>query len=137
MALDPGLSGRTFGPTAPYTVSREKIREFDVAIGATPLDAGETAQLTFPIVIAFEALQLVLTDPTVGIELHNVVHGAQRFEQVRPLRVGDEVQATVTVDSVRAAAGADLISTRTEVVLVDGEPICTAAATLVHRSADA
>jgi hypothetical protein len=135
MALDPGVTGRRFGPTAPYTVSREKIREFDRAIGAEPLDAGETAQLTFAIVIAFDALQMLLTDPDVGIELRNVVHGSQRFEQVRPLRAGDRVQATLTVDSVRSAAGVDVVSTRTEVATVDGELTCTAGATLVHRGA--
>jgi N-terminal half of MaoC dehydratase len=135
MALDPTLAGRSFGPTAPFTVSREKIREFDRAIGAEPLDSGATAQLTFPIVVAFEALQLLLTDASVGMQLHNVVHGAQRFEQARPLRVGDEVQATLTVDSVRSAAGVDIVSTSTEVVTVGGELACTAAATLMHRSA--
>jgi N-terminal half of MaoC dehydratase len=135
MALDPGLAGREFGPTEPYTVSREKIREFDLAVGAEPLDAGETAQLTFPIVVAFEALQLVLTDPRVGIDLRNVVHGGQRFDQVRPLRAGDRVQAFLTVDSVRSAAGVDVVSTRTEISTVDGEQVCTAAATLMHRAA--
>jgi hypothetical protein len=135
MALDPTLAGRSFGPTAPYTVSREKIREFDRAVGAEPLDSGNTAQLTFPIVVAFEALQLLLTDAVVGMELRNVVHAAQRFESARPLRAGDEVQATVTVDSVRSAAGVDIVSTRTEVVTVGGELTCTAAATLMHRGA--
>ena len=36
MPLDPGLAGRTFDPTPPYTVSREKIAEFTRAIGADP-----------------------------------------------------------------------------------------------------
>ena len=81
MPLDPSLAGRTFEPTAPYTVSREKIAEFTRAIGADPIDGGETAPLTFPIVIAFGAMTQLMTDPDVGIELHNVVHGDQRFEQ--------------------------------------------------------
>ena len=34
-AARPGLAGRTFEPTPPYTVSREKIAEFTRAIGAT------------------------------------------------------------------------------------------------------
>jgi acyl dehydratase len=134
MTLDPGLAGRTYGPTASYQVSAEKIREFNTAIGARPLDGGNTAPLTFPIVVAFPVMEQMLSDDEVGIDLHNVVHGAQRFDQVRPLRVADVVSATLTIDSVRSAAGADVISTRTEVVTTEGDVVCTATATLVHRA---
>ena len=134
MTLDPGLAGRTFGPSTAYTVSREKIREFERAIGVPAGGGGATAPLTFPIIVAFEVLELLLNDPDVGLELRNVVHAAQRFDQVRPLRAGDEVQATLTVDSVRSAAGADLLATTTQVTTTHGELLCTAVASLVHRS---
>jgi hypothetical protein len=133
MPLDPELAGRTFAPTAPYTVSREKIAEFSSAIGADPIDDDNVAPLTFPIVVAFGAMTQLMTDPDVGIELHNVVHGDQRFEQTRPIRSGDVLTATITIDSLRAAAGMDMIGTRTEVATTEGEPVCTAYATLVHR----
>jgi hypothetical protein len=133
MPLDPGLAGRTFAPTAPYTVSREKIAEFSRAIGAEPIDDNDVAPLTFPIVVAFGAMTQLMTDPDVGIELHNVVHGDQRFEQTRPIRSGDVLTATITIDSLRAAAGMDMIGTRTEVTTTEGEAVCTAFATLVHR----
>ncbi len=134
MALDPTLVGRTFATSAPYTVSREKIEEFSSAIGSDSSDDVATAPLTFPIVVAFRAMEQLLADPSVGIQLRNVVHGAQGFEQVRPLRAGDDVRATLTVDSVRSAAGADLISTRTELTTIDGELVGTASATLVYRA---
>ncbi|MEJ7744686.1 MAG: MaoC family dehydratase N-terminal domain-containing protein [Nocardioidaceae bacterium] len=133
MPLDPALAGRTFAPTPPYAVSRAKIAEFNAAIGAQPIDDGKTAPVTFPIVIAFEAMTQLLTDPEVGIELHNVIHGDQRFEQTRPVRAGDELIATLTIDTLRPAAGMDMIATRTEVKTVAGEPVATALATLVHR----
>jgi len=137
MAVDPGLAGRTFAPTAPYTVSAEKIAEFTAAVGCEPIDGGQTAPLTFPIVIAFRAMTDLMTDPELGIVLHNVVHGDQRFEQTRPIRAGDVLSAVLTVDSLRAAAGMDMIGTRTEVSTVDGEHVATAHATLVHRGAAA
>jgi len=137
MPLDPSLAGRTFEPTAPYTVSREKIAEFTRAIGADPIDGGETAPLTFPIVIAFGAMTQLMTDPDVGIELHNVVHGDQRFEQKRPIRAGDELSGTITIDTLRHAAGMDMIGTRTEISTVSGESVATAFATLVHRGGGA
>jgi hypothetical protein len=131
MAVSPDLAGRTFPPTEPYTVSREKIREFCAAIGA---DAGDEAPPTFPIVVAFAAMHRLMTDPDVGIELHNVVHRDQSFEQVRPVRAGDELTATLTVESTRQAAGTDLIATRTEVTDAGGELVSTARATLAHRA---
>jgi hypothetical protein len=134
MALDPALAGRTFAPTAPYTVSREKIAEFTEAIGGDAIDGGETAPLTFPIVIAFRAMSDLMTDPDVAIELHNVVHGDQRFEQHRPIRAGDTLVGTLTIASLRAGAGMDMIGTRTEIATTDGEPVATASATLVHRA---
>lgn len=132
MAVSPDLAGRTFPPTEPYAVSREKIREFCSAIGAPP---GDEAPPTFPIVVAFEAMQRLMTDPQVGIELHNVVHRDQAFEQRRPVRAGDVLSATLTVESVRQAAGTDLIATRTEVTDAAGELLATARATLAHRAA--
>ncbi len=134
MPLDPGLNGRTFDPTPPYAVSREKIAEFTTAIGSPALDDGDTAPLTFPIVVAFGAMTALMTDPSVGIALRNVVHGDQRFEYTRPVRVGDVLTATITIDSLRAAAGMDMIGTRTEIATVEGDPVATAFATLVHRS---
>ncbi len=133
MPLDPNLAGRTFGPTPPYTVSTEKIAEFSDAVGAERLDEGRTAPLTFPMVIAFGAMTQLMTDPDVGIELHNVVHGDQRFELARPIRSGDELTGTIAIDSLRAAAGMDVISTRTEIVTTGGEHVATAFATLVYR----
>ena len=131
--LDPGLAGRTFDPTPPYAVSREKIAEFTGAIGSPDLDEGETAPLTFPIVVAFGAMSQLMTDPSVGIELQNVVHGDQRFEYTRPVRAGDVLIGTITIDSLRAAAGMDMVGTRTEIATSDGEAVATAYATLVHR----
>lgn len=133
MPLDPNLVGRVFDPTEPTTVTRESIMAFNAAIGADPIDDGSTAPLTYPIVIAFGAMTKLMTDPSVGIELKNVVHGEQRFEQTRPLRAGDEVTGTITIDTLRFAAGADMIGTRTEITTTGGDQLVSAYALLVHR----
>jgi hypothetical protein len=137
MALDPALAGRTFTTPVPYHVSAEKIAEFAAAIGAGADEDPERAPYSFPMVVAFGLMGQLMTDPIVGIELRNVVHRDQRIDQVRPVRAGDALRGTLTVDSVRAAAGVDMIATRTEVSTVDGEPVCTATATLVHRGGSA
>lgn len=135
MPLDPALAGRTFAG-APYAVSREKIAEFASAVGVGA-DEPDTAPFTFPIVVAFELMAALLADPTVGIELRNVVHRDERIEQTRPIRAGDVLVGTLTVVSVRAAAGVDMIATQTDIATVDGEAVCTATATLVHRGVSA
>jgi acyl dehydratase len=145
VALDPALAGRTFPETAAHDVSRHEVARFAAALGETdPIyhDVG-AAQLaghrdvpgppTFPIVIAFEAMTALMTDPGVGIELRNVVHAAQRFVASRPVYAGDVLAATLTVESVRQAAGTDLIATRSDVATLSGEHVCRAYATLAHR----
>ena len=132
MPVDDSLAGRTFPPTAPYEVSREKIAEFAAATGNT-YDGG-SAPATFPIVVAFRAMTDLMKDPTVGIELHNVVHGEQRFLYQRPVVAGDVLTATLTVESLRQIGGADIISTRSDITDSAGEPVVTAYATLVHKS---
>ena len=135
MAVDASLHGRTFPPTAPYTVSRERLVEFAHATGST-YDGG-AAPTTFPIVVAFAAMTGLMQDPSVGISLHRVVHGDQRFSYTRPVVAGDVLTATLTVDSLRQIGGADIIGTRSEIVDAGGRPVCTAFATLVHRGEDA
>lgn len=135
MPVDPALAGRTLPATEPYLVSREKLVEFAAATGSS-LDGG-TAPATFPIVVAFQAMTAMMEDPSVGIALHRVVHGEQRFSYTRPVVEGDVLTATLTVDTLRQMGGADIIATRSEITDADGESVCTAFATLVHRGEDA
>ncbi|CAN5903334.1 MaoC family dehydratase N-terminal domain-containing protein [soil metagenome] len=146
MPLDPTLAGRSFPATAAHDVSRHEVSRFAAAIGEddpvhhdidVALGRGHRdlpAPPTFPIVVAFEAMTAFMTDPGVGIELRNVVHAGQRFVARRPVYAGDVLAATLTVESVRQAAGTDLIATRSDVATTAGEHVCTAYATLAHRA---
>src|SRR3954447_25214140 len=125
MALDPELTGRSFTSEAAYHVSAEKIAEFAEAIGADPGSPPSDAPFTFPMVVAFGLMSRLMTDPSVGIQLRNVVHRDERIEQVRPIRAGDVLVGTLTVDSVRAAAGIEMIATSTAISTTAGEPVCT------------
>ena len=126
-------------------MSREKIREFADAINdQNPAyrDRAAAAALGYPDVIAPPtfAIRLSLTaghqvimDPDLGIDYSRVVHGEQRFVHVRPIQAGDTVTVTVTVESIRVAAGNDIVSTRSEITTTDGELISSAYATIVAR----
>jgi acyl dehydratase len=143
--VDPSFAGRVYPPTEPYQVSREKIREFADAINdpnpayrdraaAQALGHPDViAPPTFAIILTMRAGHQVVMDPELGVDYSRVVHGEQRFVHVRPIRAGDLLQVVLTVADIRAAAGNDLVSTRSEVSTVDGEPVTTAYSTLVVR----
>jgi acyl dehydratase len=88
---------------------------------------------TFPIVVTFAALQDFLAAQEV--ELSRIIHGDQRFRYERPVIVGDELTATLTVTGVRSIGGNDIVSTASEITDASGALVCTATATLVHRGA--
>jgi acyl dehydratase len=145
VALDQSFVGRKYPPTPPYEVGREKIREFADAIGdhnpayrdveaARALGYPDViAPPTFPVILSMRAGAQVVGDPELGLDYSRVVHGEQRFVYTRPVRPGDRLTVTVSVENIRSAAGNDLLTTRGEVATVDGEPVLTAYSTLVAR----
>ena len=133
MAVDASLTGRTFPPTPSYDVTEQAVSDFASATG-TPYTSGDPAPATFPIVVAFKAMQALLADPEVGIELHRVVHGQQRFIHERPVAVGDRLTATLTVSGLRQIAGTDIVTTSSAITDQGGALVSTAEATLVHRA---
>ena len=133
MPIDQSMVGRVFPPTKPYPVTEGKLREFAAATGGEYAEGAAPA--TFPIVMAFEAMNAFLESEQV--DLFRIVHGEQRFAYERPIQPGDVLTATLTVDTLRQIGGADLIGTRSEITDADGALVCTTRATLVHKGADA
>src|SRR5215469_1222570 len=145
MAINPEFAGKTFPPTEPYQVSREKLREFADAIGDTnpvyrsPAAAQEAgypdviAPPTFPGVISVASSSKALADPGLNLNYAMVVHGEQRFEYSRPIVAGDVVTAQSTISSIRDVGSLSMMTTTTEIRTVDGEHVCTAHSTLVER----
>ncbi len=133
MPVDPTLVGRSFPPTGPHVVEDGRVREFAAATG-TPYDGG-AAPATYPIVLAFEAMNAFLEAEQV--ELFRIVHGEQRFAYTRPIVAGDVLTATLTVASLRQIGGNDIIGTTSEITDDSGALVCTTGATLVHRGPEA
>lgn len=148
MALDQSFVGRTYPPTAPYEVGREKIREFAEAVGdvnpvytdrdaAAALGHSEViAPPTFVFAITFKAAGDVVRDPQLGLDYSRVVHGDQKFAYRRPVRAGDRLTVTSTIESIKSLAGNDVIDVRGEVHDEDGEHVVTAWTKLVARAAE-
>ncbi|MBW1602533.1 MaoC family dehydratase N-terminal domain-containing protein [Streptomyces sp. JJ66] len=147
MALDQSFVGRTYPPTAPYEVGREKIREFAEAVGDahpayTDADAARAlghrdviAPPTFVFSVTFRAAGDVIHDPHLGLDYARVVHGDQRFRYTRPVTAGDVLTVTSAIESIKSLAGNDVIDIRGEVHDASGEHVVTAWAKMVARAA--
>jgi len=145
MALDQAFAGRTYPPTEPYLVSREKIREFADAIGDQnpayrSVEAARAlghpdivAPPTFAVIVSSRASAQVIFDPDLGLDYSRVVHGEQSFSYTRPVVAGDLLVAVATVEKIRSAAGNDLLTLSCALQTAGGEPVGTARSVIVAR----
>jgi acyl dehydratase len=145
MGVNPDIAGRVYPPSPVYEVGREKIREFAEAIGSddpahTDPDVARAlghadviAPPTFAVLVAQRSEAQVISDPDAGIDFSRVVHGEERFTHQRPIRAGDRLVATLHVDSVRAAGGHSMVTTRVEITAEPDEQVSTVVSTIVVR----
>lgn len=145
LTLNAALVGRTYPPTSPYVVGREKVREFATAIGdANPayheVEAARAlgyadviAPPTFAFALAQAGTAQAVRDPELGMDYSRVVHGEQRFEFARPIVAGDAIVATATIEAIRAVAGNDILTTRIELDTEAGEHVATTYTVIVAR----
>lgn len=134
MPISPEHAGRTYPPAPAYRVSLAKIAEFAAAIGdPNPAYRGDDAIAppTFAAVIAAHAWGALFEDEELGLALHRTMHGDQTFQFLRPLRDGDDVVATLTIERVRNRSTLDIVTVAVDLA-VDGETACTARSTLMH-----
>ncbi len=145
MPLNRDFIGREYPAEETYEVSREKIRDFALAIGdrnPVYLDRKAARQAGYPDVIAPPTFLTTLSfrlgrgpvgEPDLGLNYALVVHGEQRFVHHRPVRAGDVLTAVSSVDDIRDAGRNELMTTKLEITTTDGERVCTAYSTLVSR----
>lgn len=145
MPINRAFLGRTYPPSEPYAVTREKIREFAEAIGDsnpafTDVAAARAlghpdllAPPTFPIVVTMGVAAQAVHDPDLDLDYRLVVHGQQRFSYDRPLCAGDEVVGTLRIADITTLGRNDVLTTEVAVATTAGEAVCTALSTLVVR----
>lgn len=141
--MNPELVGRSFPPTAPYLVGREKVREFSRAVFATdpqhldPVAAQAlgyrdvVAPPTFAMVVQDLTLQQLLAEPDSGIALERTVHAEQRFRYSRPIVAGDELVAQLQITNVRAFGKGAMVTSEAEVTDAEGAHVVTATSVLL------
>ncbi len=143
MPVNPELVGREFAPTAPYSVGREKVREFARAVFADDPQhtdpaaaralgyADVVAPPTFAMVVQDLTLQQLLAEPDSGIELSHVLHAEQRFAYTRPIVAGDELVAQLAVTGIRTLGGNAMVTSNAVVTDASGAHVVTATSVLL------
>ena len=76
-------------------------------------------------------------DPDLGLALRRTIHADQRFDIVRPLREGDAVVATLTIEKVRSRGNVDMVTIGVALSTAEGEPLGTATSQLIHTREEA
>ncbi len=69
--------------------------------------------------------------------MRRTIHADQRFDIVRPLREGDDVVATLTIEKVRSRGNVDMVTIGVALSTVGGEPLGTATSQLIHTREEA
>lgn len=145
MPMNTDLIGREYPASAPYEVSREKIREFAIAIGdQNPVYMDEAAAKaaghpdiiappTFLTVLSFKYSPQVIGDPELGVNYAMVVHGEQEFELLRPVRAGDVLVGKPHIANIAARGRNEYLYVEASIETVEGEKVAVASATIVSR----
>ncbi|GGM41520.1 MaoC family dehydratase N-terminal domain-containing protein [Promicromonospora citrea] len=156
------FEGRVYPADAPYSVGREKIREFATAVGAThpahhDLVAARgsgypdlVAPPTFAVVVAQRSEAQYIQDPEADIDFSRVVHADERFTHHRPIVAGDELTTVLHVDRIVSRGAISMVTTRCELYAMPqqvevpspeadspGEHVATVVSTLAIRGEDA
>ena len=127
--INPDSVGRTFNSADLVTVTQSQIDAFAAVIGESDTSV---APPTFSIRITLSQFESILTQPEIGVDWERLVHGDQSFKIFRPIVAGDVFKSSATIETLRVAAGNEIISVRSD--LHNGsELVVSSWATLVVR----
>ena len=127
--INPDSVGRTFTGADLVTVTQSEIDNFAAVIGENDTSV---APPTFSIRISLSQYENILTQPEIGVDWTRLVHGDQKFEIFRPIVAGDVLRCSATIETLRVAAGNEIISVRSE-LHNESELVVSSWSTLVVR----
>ena len=128
--LAPDSVGRTFAGADAIAISQSEIDAFAAVIGETDT---RIAPPTFTIRISLDQFQNILTKPEIGLDWSRLVHGDQKFEIFSPVKAGDLLRCSATIESYRVAAGNEIVSVRSDLHR-DDQLVISSWSTLVVRA---
>jgi acyl dehydratase len=144
MGLNLQAVGKAYPPSL-YAVGREKIKEYALATGETnPLHldheaarragyADVVAPPMFAAVFGGAAVGPALFDPELGIDFAMLVHAGQEFAWGPLVVAGDEIETTVSVQSMEERAGNGFCVLGSVSKNQDGHVVCVGTWTNIVR----
>ena len=130
MPLNRSREGASY-PSVTFVVEQAAVERFALAVGDPGGDIPPTF-LTVPEIAA--GLSPAIADEKLGLELSRVVHGEQEYEWHRPLRVGETLEATSRIASIRGRRDLEMVTIATEFVDGSGERVASARSVMIVRA---
>ena len=109
--LAPDSVGRTFAGAEIISISQPEIDAFATVLGESDTTF---APPTFTIRITLAQFQNILTKPEIGLDWSRLVHGDQKFEIFSPIKAGDLLNCSATIETYRIAAGNEILTVRSD-----------------------
>ena len=128
--MNPLVEGKTY-PSVAFVVERERVIEFGRVFGQT-----ERIPPTFLTAAEFSAFPRVVSDPELGLDFMRVVHGSQEYELRRPIVLGETLEVTARIASIRRRGGIGFLVIETEMLGGDGAIAAVARSTMIEREPD-
>ena len=130
--MDPAAEGITY-PDLRFSVDPDRVATFARVVGQTTPGVPPT----FLTAAEFSVFPQVIGDPRLALDFTRVVHGTQEYAYERPLRLGETLTLTPSIESVRVRAGTGFLTIRVEVRDDDGALVATTRSMMIERGADA
>ena len=127
--VNPAAEGKTYAPVR-FEVSRARVAAFHELFGGPP-----GVHPTLLTAAEFAAFPQVLGDPDLGLDFRRVVHGAQEYEFLRPLLVGETLSVQARIASIRHKGGNGFLVVEMDARGDDGQVAAVARSTMIERQA--
>jgi acyl dehydratase len=118
MAMNRELIGRTYAPST-YEVKEEAMIRYAQATNETNprfldpcVDGGLIAPPVFPVVYHAKVLGKPISDPELNVEFRRALHGEQDMTFHRPVRAGDVLSTTPSIEDISDKGTGETISIR-------------------------
>jgi acyl dehydratase len=118
MAMNRELIGRSYEAST-YEVKEEAMIRYALATNETnprlidpAVDGGLIAPPVFPVVYHGKVLGKPISDPELNIDFRRALHGEQDMTFHRPIRAGDVLSTTASIEDIRDKGTGETISIR-------------------------
>jgi hypothetical protein len=117
-------------PSVTFVIEETAVERFARAVG-DPIGDVPPTFLTVPEIAA--GLAPAIADEELGLDLSRLLHGEQEYEWHRPLRMGERLEATSRIASIRGRGDLEIVTIATDLVDASGERVASARSVMIVR----